>query len=207
MKELNFNSNRLSWSYFVATLGGVSQSFFLECMSYYEMIYVLYTDWVSTTPCWDKFNHLGIYHIAPIMWVHYPGFWIIVDPHLPCSVSICDWLALCVHLFGLICINSYQFVMICIDSVPVVIKQYQGDPYYFVFVFVICINSGSTCIDLYQSDLYHQSRNQQPSICSAGLWSRSPFLESSGNLFVLLYVDELYFIIILFTEFRISSLC
>ena len=38
-------------------------------------------------------------------------------------------LALCVHLFGLICINSYQFVMICIDSVPAVIKQYQGDLY------------------------------------------------------------------------------
>ena len=112
---------------------------------------------------------------------------------LPCSVI--DWL--CVF----ICINSYQIVMICIDSVPAVIKQYQGDLYWLVFVFVICINSGSTCIDLYQSDLYHQSKNQQPSICSAGPWSRSPFLESSGNLFVLLYVDELYFF---FTKFCFS---
>ena len=133
--------------------------------------------------------HLSTYHLATWMWVHCPSFWIIVDPHYHVSYqSVIDWL--CVF----ICINSYQFVMICIESVPAVIKQYQGDLYWLVFVFVICINSGSTCIDLYQSDLYHQSKNQQPSICSAGPWSRSPFLESSGNLFVLLYVDELYFI-------------
>ena len=62
MKELSFKSNRIYWSYFEATLWGVSQSLFLQYMSYYEIVYI---DWVSTTPCWDKFNHPEIYHIAP----------------------------------------------------------------------------------------------------------------------------------------------